>query len=101
MEKQIRLPYLNNMHSPTHYKDDLFLVSDGDGVVLFDINGKPIKKSPHMNWPRGIKVVDELAYVVDRNTLYEWDVENNVITRSVHNTIQEGLFGAFFDMVIT
>ncbi|MEM3862422.1 MAG: hypothetical protein QXV17_06580 [Candidatus Micrarchaeaceae archaeon] len=98
--KEIRLPFLHNMHSATHYKDDIFLVSDGDGVVEFDIDGKPIKKSPHMNWPRGIKVVDEYAYVVDRNMLYEWDVENNVITRQVRNPIQESLFGAFFDLVI-
>lgn len=101
VEKEVHLPFLNNMHSPTHYKDDLFLVSDGDGVVLFNMEGKVIRKSPPMNWPRGIKVVDELAYVVDRNCLYEYDVENNYIVRKAENPIRKAVFGAFFDLVIT
>ena len=100
VEKEIHLPFLNNMHSPTHYKDDLFLVSDGDGVVLFNEEGKPIQKSPHMNWPRGIKVVDELAYVVDRSSLYEYDVANNEISRRVENPVHRSSFGAFFDLVV-
>jgi len=100
VERAIRLPFLNNMHSPTHYKDDKFLVSDGDGVVMFDIDGKFISKSPHMNWPRGIKVVDEYAYVVDRNRLYEYDIEHNTIIRSALNPVEQSLFGAFFDVVV-
>lgn len=100
VEKEIKMPFLSNMHSPTHYRDDLFLVSDADGVVVVDIDGRMIKKSPRMDWARGIKVVNGMAYVVDRNKLYEYDPENNVIVRSVENPIEQSLFGAFFDVVV-
>ena len=110
IDASVRLPFLNNMHHVTPYYDELFLVSDGDGVVLFDLNGRPYIKSPGMNWPRGIAVVDRRnVYVVDRNTLYLWNPVANRIERAwrsplgifktmpVHN--EQVVAGAFFDVI--
>ena len=111
IERAIRLPYLNNMHHPTPYFDDMFLVSDGDGVVLFDMNGRPIIKSQQMKWPRGIKVVDKYnVYIADRDSVYLWNPVQNRIVRKWHGpyTVYQDrkvnndvvTAGAFFDLIV-
>jgi len=111
IERTVTLPFLNNMHNATPYYDDLFLVSDGDGIVLFDLEGRPVVKSEKMNWNRGIFVRDRYhVYTVDRNSVYEWNPVNNRVIRRWHGpyTVYQDVkvkdevvtAGAFFDVVV-
>jgi hypothetical protein len=104
IERILTLPYLSNQHHPTPYLDK-FLVSDGDGIVMFDIDGRPLKKSPAMSWPRGIKVVSRTeVWCVDRNSIMQWNPVTNRINRRIESPIRisgsEGNGGALFDLVI-
>jgi len=107
IQRILALPYLRNQHHPTPYLDH-FLVSDGDGIVMFDIDGKPVLKSPPMQWPRGIRVINRTkVYCVDRNSIMEWNPVTNTINRKIESPIRisadagkdEDNGGALFDII--
>ena len=109
IEKIIRLPYLHNQHHPIAYTDDLFLVSDGDGIIMFDADGKAIRKSPPMAWPRGIKVIGRTKVIcVDRSSIMVWNPVTNILNMRIETPIQkpnavakhDDIGGALFDLVV-
>lgn len=84
VEKTIQLPFLHNQHHPTPYMDNLFLVSDGDGLVIFDDEGRPVQKSPRLDWPRGIKVISRTkVWAVDRHGIVEYNPVINRFTKRI------------------
>jgi hypothetical protein len=111
VEKAIRLPFLHNQHHPTPFMGNMFLVSDGDGIIMFDEEGKFIQKSPRMDWPRGMKVMSRTkVWAVDRHGIVEYNpVLNRFMKRILsplpkpiemkegENNIQAA---AFFDLVV-
>ena len=111
VEKVLVLPFLHNQHHPVPYMDDLFLVSDGNGIVVFNAEGRFIQKSPPLNWPRGIKVLGRTkVIVVDRRCIYEYNPVVNRFTRRVETPVppptemkiggEVVTGGALFDLVV-
>ena len=108
VERILHLPFLSNQHHPVPYMDH-FLVSDGDGIVMFDIEGKPMEKSPPMAWPRGIKVLSRTKVLcVDRQSVMEWNPVTNMINHKIDTPIDildnttgnDYTGGALFDLVV-
>jgi hypothetical protein len=112
VEKVITMPFLHNQHHPTPFMDGLFLVSDGDGIVMFNEEGKPVQKSPRMDWPRGIKVVSRTkVWAVDRHGIVQYNPVLNTFTKKIDSPLPKPIemkqgedniqASALFDLVIS
>ena len=110
VEKVLVLPFLHNQHHPVPFMEDLFLVSDGDGIVMFNEEGKFMQKSPPLNWPRGIKVLGRTKVLaVDRRGIVEYNPAVNRFMRRLDTPVppptemvrgdERVTGGALFDLV--
>ena len=101
---------IHNQHHPIPF-NDMFAVSDGDGILLFN-EQKPVQKSPPLAWPRGIKQYDEDNIIgVDRKGVFMYNVPKNAITHRYDSPIEEPnstmhpeskvIGTALFDLVFT
>ncbi len=87
VERVVPLPFLRNLHHPTPF-GEFFLVSDDASVVLFDIEGRAMLRSPEIRWPRGIWVESRTrVWVADRRGIRRWNPQTNAIERSVDSPL--------------
>lgn len=88
IRRAVALPFLRNLHHPTPFGADLFLVSDDASVVMFDQTGRPVLRSPEVRWPRGIWVESRTrVWVADRRGIVRWNPQTNALERRVDSPL--------------